>query len=87
MSMSFDDPEEKESALAFLRKQEARFDNFLSQYGAGTESVEKFDVEGGVPHYKIYDREGNLVTKLNNGPDLNVTVELLDAEIRKVLDK
>ncbi len=33
------------------------------------------------------DREGNLVTTLANGPDLNVTVELLDAEIRKVLDK
>lgn len=87
ISVSFDDPESKDAALAFLQKQEARFTHLMSEYGAGVESMEKFNIDGGVPHYKIYDREGNLVKSLSPGPELDVTVELLDAEVRKVLEQ
>ncbi len=87
ISVSFDDPESKDAALAFLQKQEARFTHLMSEYGAGVESMEKFNIDGGVPHYKIYDREGNLVKSLSPGPELDVTVELLDAEVRKALEQ
>jgi thiol-disulfide isomerase/thioredoxin len=86
MSVSFDEPEDKDKALLFLQKQESRFDNFITTYGAGTEGTEVFEIDSGVPHYKIYDREGNVAKTLAPGPDLEITLELLDAEIRKVLE-
>jgi thiol-disulfide isomerase/thioredoxin len=84
ISVSFDELEDKEKALAFLEKHEARFENFITVYGAGTEGTEAFEIKSGVPHYEIYDREGNVATTLAPGPDLKITLELLDAEIRKV---
>jgi thiol-disulfide isomerase/thioredoxin len=86
MSVSFDELEDKPKALAFLQKQGARFPNFLTTYGAGTEGIEAFQIDSGVPHYKIYDREGNVAKTLAPGPDLEITLELLDAEVRKVLE-
>jgi thiol-disulfide isomerase/thioredoxin len=85
MSVSFDELEDQEKALEFLQKQEARFGNFITIYGAGTEGTEAFQIESGVPHYKIYDREGSVAKTLAPGPDLKITLELLDAEIRRVL--
>ncbi len=86
ISVSLDDPESKDAALAFLRKQEARFDNLLSEMGGGVESMEAFDIEGGVPHYKIYDREGKVAKTLTPGPDLEITLELLESEVRQVVE-
>jgi thiol-disulfide isomerase/thioredoxin len=87
MSVSFDELEDKDKALEFLEKQEARFENFITTYGAGTEGTEAFQIDSGVPHYKIYDREGNVAKTLAPGPDLKITLELLDEEIRGVLGK
>ncbi len=87
ISVSLDDPESKDAALAFLQQQEARFDNLLSQYGAGVESFEKFGIDEAIPHYKIYDRQGQLVKSLTPGPDLKITLELLEAEVRAVLEQ
>jgi thiol-disulfide isomerase/thioredoxin len=87
ISVSFDEPEDQDKALKFLRQQEARFENFLTVYGAGTEGTEAFEIDGGVPHYKIYDRQGNIAASLSPGPDLKITLELLDNEIRQVLQE
>jgi thiol-disulfide isomerase/thioredoxin len=87
ISVSFDDLESKDAALEFLRKHEARFDNLLSEYGAGVESIEKFEIEDGIPYYKIYDREGQLAKTLAPGPGLKITFELLESEVRKVLEQ
>ena len=59
VSVSLDDPSNKEAVLEFLVGKGARFNNFVSQYGSGTESFEVFDV-GSLPFCKLYDREGKL---------------------------
>ncbi len=59
ISMSVDDPEDEDAARKFLTDQRATFENYLSQYGTGSESFEAFELSG-VPHLKLYDREGRL---------------------------
>jgi len=60
VSVSFDDIEQKQDALEFLSEQGATFENLITEYGLGTEQTETFNIKGGVPHYKLYDRSGNL---------------------------
>jgi thiol-disulfide isomerase/thioredoxin len=86
ISVSLDDPENRDAALAFLQKHEARFENLLSAEGV-VESMEIFDIDAGIPHYKIYDRAGNLAKAITPGPDLDVTLELLEREVRQVIER
>jgi thiol-disulfide isomerase/thioredoxin len=61
VSVSLDQPSDLPDVRAFLESEDATFDNLLSKYGSGTESVEVFDIPGGaLPHYKLYDRRGKL---------------------------
>ncbi len=60
ISVSLDDPSEEPQVRDFLQKQDARFDNLLSKYGAGTESIDAFALPGPVPCYRVYDRAGEL---------------------------
>jgi thiol-disulfide isomerase/thioredoxin len=60
ISVSLDDPSEEQQVRDFLQKHDARFDNLLSKYGAGTESVDAFGLPGPVPCYRVYDRAGEL---------------------------
>jgi thiol-disulfide isomerase/thioredoxin len=61
ISVSLDEPESFESVRTFLQAKLATFDNLLSQYGGGPKAVEAFEIPGGaVPHYKLYDRNGEL---------------------------
>ena len=68
ITMSLDDPGDKERVLAFLRKNNATTENYLSELGAGTASVEAFDLDAGVPHYRIYDRQGELRHRFDGDP-------------------
>jgi len=59
--VSFDDPEDIAAVRDFLRAQSVTFPSFISRYGAGTESVDRFHIEDGVlPHFKVFDRQGTL---------------------------
>jgi len=74
VSVSFDDPDQQgqnERALQFLKDQGATFINLISRYGADAKSFDEFDIGGGgIPHYKLYDRQGNLVGSFgNDDPD------------------
>jgi thiol-disulfide isomerase/thioredoxin len=61
VSVSMDELTEQEAALKFLQQQKAEFDNLITTYGVGAEQDTQFDFKGaGVPHYKLYDREGKL---------------------------
>jgi thiol-disulfide isomerase/thioredoxin len=62
VTMSFDDPVEKQHVADLLRsKQAGRLTNLISQYGGGPQSMTAFEIESGaVPHYKLYDRAGRL---------------------------
>ncbi len=58
LSVSFDDPESQSAVLGFLKKHGATFDNFISRYGAGVESAERFGLPGGLPQVVLFDRQG-----------------------------
>ena len=68
ITMSLDDPGDKERVTAFLRENNATTENYLSELGAGTASVEAFDLDAGVPHYRIYDRQGELRHRFDGDP-------------------
>ena len=86
ISLSCDDPDEKESVLAFLRQHQATFENLL-----GSEGMEMVDVlevnNGALPHYRLYDREGKLLRTFNSGDPADVfKPHEIDAAVRKALD-
>lgn len=69
LSLSFDDEGSEADVRNFLREQKAYFLNLRSEYGAGTESMEKFDLDAAVPHYRLYDHTGKLRESWNGEPD------------------
>lgn len=89
ISVSFDDPEAKEDVLAFLRKQNADFENLMSEFGSGVDSPEKFDIAGGaVPFYKLYDRSGKLRHEFSGDPEgIEGTepIDTIDARVAELL--
>jgi len=60
ISVSFDNPQERQRVLEFLAARGATFDNFISKYGIGSKSFEAFEIGGNVPYFKLYDRSGKL---------------------------
>ena len=87
ISVSLDDPDEsKDAALEFLQEQHADFTNLISSLGSGTESVEAFDIDGGgVPHYKLYDREGALIRKFSSDGQSAIDPATVEAAVREAL--
>jgi thiol-disulfide isomerase/thioredoxin len=69
ISVSMNEPEEKESVLEFLQKYDAVFDNLLGKYGAGSEFVDAFALRGDLPFYKLYDRQGQLRRQFSSEPE------------------
>ncbi|MFT7644190.1 MAG: hypothetical protein ACI9G1_005956, partial [Pirellulaceae bacterium] len=53
ISVSVDDPDNKDAVLNFLREQGAEFDNLIANKEEGG-----FDAYNGVPLYQLYDRFG-----------------------------
>jgi thiol-disulfide isomerase/thioredoxin len=79
LSLSFDEEGDASKALDFLKEQKAEFPNLRSEYGAGTESMDKFDLKASVPHYRLYDKKGVLREKWDGKP------EGLEARIEELL--
>lgn len=84
ISVSLDDSDNRNAALDFLEEHEAVFDNFISVYGAGTESLEKFDLPGPLPQLQIFDREGKL-RKSFPQPQSSIEKGDVDKAVRKWL--
>lgn len=82
MSVSFDDPENEPSVRAFLASQaNLTFQNLISKDGGSPASAEAFDFNGAVPHYRLYNRAGELVMAEDGLPeDLEQRIEALLAE-------
>lgn len=59
IAVSFDVPEDEQKVREFLARHRAPFENLISVYGIGSESVEKFDVTE-LPQFRLYDRAGKL---------------------------
>jgi thiol-disulfide isomerase/thioredoxin len=68
ISVSMDDVKEREAVLRFLRGRRATFENFISQYGVGSEGFDAFDIsDGALPHVKLYGRDGRLEKTITSG--------------------
>ncbi len=81
VSVSMDEPEDQAKVREFLTVKQAAFDNLLSSYGVGQEGFDAFDLgDEGVPHYKLYDRQGKLRHVVNN-------VEQVDALLKELVDE
>ena len=65
VSVSMNDPTERDAIEAFLQRQKAGdVVNLVSEYGAGPQSMDQFDIAGGaLPCYKLYDRAGKFTTR------------------------
>ena len=69
VTVSMNEPKERDSVLAFLERQKADIDNLLPEYGAGSEFLEAFDLRGDIPFYRLYDRQGTLRYTFSGDPD------------------
>ncbi len=86
ISVSLDDPENAPAVQKFLVSNRASFQNFISIYGAGVQSVDAFAIEGGaVPYFTLYDRNGKLYQTFA-GEKLLSDPNKIDRAIKKLLD-
>ncbi len=69
ISVSMDEPDSQESVLEFLQNQSANFDNLLTSYGASGQFADAFEIQGDVPFYKLYDRQGKLRYTFSGNPE------------------
>jgi thiol-disulfide isomerase/thioredoxin len=86
ISLSIDEPGEREAVLTFLTEQNAAFENFLGTYGLGTEATEAFEYGGEVPFYKLYDRKGALRYQFSGDPRDGIEpIDSMDQRITELL--
>lgn len=84
ISVSLDDPPQRPDVEAFLKEQKATFENFLSRYGTGSRSMEVFEIDGGVPHLKLYGRDGKLERTFQSA---SIDPEEVDREVAMLLER
>ncbi len=88
MAVSIDDAEELPAVKEFLASQGFTGENLISKFGLDTKSNEEFELEGGLPLYKLYDREGELRHQFSLFPDgleNGVHIDELDEKIDQLL--
>ncbi len=89
MSVSVDDASQRAQVLEQLEKWDARIDNLISRWGAGSKSAEQFEFDGAVPFYKLYDRTGTLryqFSGLPEGLDGVLGLDELEPRIKELLE-
>ena len=85
ISMSFDDPDAYEDALAFLKEQNATFENLSCSLGGGDESFTAYEIgDAGLPYFRLYNRKGELVQVFKNDIDAGKGVD--EAEVHKAIE-
>jgi thiol-disulfide isomerase/thioredoxin len=85
ISMSFDDPDAYEDALAFLKEQNATFENLSCSLGGGDESFTAYEIgDAGLPYFRLYNRKGELVQVFKNDIDAGKGVD--EAEVHKAVN-
>ena len=64
ITVSLDDPDSLPAVQKFLNRHNADTENYFSMM-SGQAAVEAFEIDdGGIPHLRVYDRQGNLVGKI-----------------------
>jgi len=86
VTVSLDDPDDSPRVLRFLQQHDATTANFISRHGAGTKSMDVFELNGPLPRMKLYDRRGELVAQLPT-PGEPLEPAALDAAIERLLSQ
>ncbi len=87
-SMDDSDPESKEAALTFLKKQNATIINLMSSLGGEEKAMAAFEIDGGaIPHFKIYDRKGKIFKTFGGDPDNPFNHREIEAALVKALNR
>ncbi len=86
VSMNENDSEEFAEATEFLKKQKASFTNLISHDGGSQQAYEDFGITA-LPHYILYDRQGNKHDLSGGEDDPSPSAEDLDAAVSRFLAK
>ena len=85
ISMALDDADSHESALKFLKEQNATFENLACTYGGGDESFTAYDIgDAGLPYFRLYNRQGELAQAFKNDVDAGKGID--EAEVHKAIE-
>jgi thiol-disulfide isomerase/thioredoxin len=83
-AVSLDDPSDEPIVRRFLGEKGADFANFISLFGASSQSAEDFDIQGGaIPYLRIYDRQGKPLKTF--GGDRPVNPKEIDRAVEEAL--
>jgi thiol-disulfide isomerase/thioredoxin len=89
VTVSLDDPEESDRVKEFLQSKEAGgVVHLISQHGASPQSITEFEIDSGaVPHYKLYDRSGQLRQTFGVDPraQKQFTLDEIEAAIEQLV--
>jgi thiol-disulfide isomerase/thioredoxin len=78
LTVSMNEPQEKDVVHAFLQRQNAVMDNLLTEYGAGGTFVEAFEIPGEIPYYLLIDENGGIRYRFSGEPEGMKDCEGLD---------
>jgi len=84
ITVSLDDTDARDQVLAFLRRHNATTLNLISPHGAGTKSMDAFELPGPLPQLKFYDRQGQSVGSMPR-PGTSLEAEQIDRTIEELL--
>jgi len=85
ITVAVDDADREPQAKKFLGAIDADATHVISSVGGSQKALDEYDLTDGVPHYKFYDREGNLVKVLDTDPERLATEESIDAAVTELL--
>ena len=88
IGLSFDSPDEKDGVLEYLKSVDATFDNVIEESGGDPELFNTYGIPGGLPFYKLYDRQGVLryqFCPIIDGVEKGEPVEMIDQRVKELL--
>ena len=87
VSMDESDAETTQSALTFLKEQQAAFPNLQAKFDDLDAALEEWGIAGGLPHYRLY-RDGRLLQKFEQQADGTApSHEMLEQAIQQALGR
>ncbi len=88
IGFSFDSPDEKDGVLEFLKSKGATFENVINKIGSDPDSFTHYGIPGGLPFYKLYDRQGVLryqFCPVLDGVEKGEPVENIERRVKELL--
>ena len=84
------DADETADCVEKLKELKVDLENFVCKLGGGDETFDAYNIgDSGLPHYKLYDRDGSLVKEFRNDVEAGIAVSATDVDehVEKLLAK